>query len=110
MQRSAAGRAGPGPGRRSAAAAPDPHGRGPRLLRRLRALGGILPPATELFRDPAALAALHAWAAVAEPALCMTTVNHYLLCLGSIVQLAPDHGPLGAELAALESGRARAPI
>ncbi|MFF4503700.1 acyl-CoA dehydrogenase [Streptomyces sp. NPDC001401] len=75
------------------------------LLYRLRALGESLPPARRLFDDPAQLAALNAWAAVADPCLSMTTLVHHLLCLGSLTQLSEDPERLEAHLAALEAGR-----
>ncbi|ANS63154.1 hypothetical protein SLINC_0930 [Streptomyces lincolnensis] len=81
--------------------------RGERLLRRLRVLGEELPPARRLFEDPAQLAALHAWTAVADPALCLTALVHYLLCLGSMAQLSAEPAALEARMAALESGRAK---
>ena len=81
--------------------------RGERLLRRLRALGEELPPARRLFEDPAHLATLHAWTAVADPALCLTALVHYLLCLGSLAQLSDEPAALEAHMAALESGRAK---
>lgn len=86
---------------------PDPAGRGDHVRRRLHGLAVGLPTARELLRTPERLAALHAWTAVAEPALCMTAVNHYLLCLGSMAQLAPDHEALKDQFTALESGRAK---
>ncbi|GAA3876383.1 hypothetical protein GCM10023084_31690 [Streptomyces lacrimifluminis] len=90
------------------AADPGAHGvRSERLLRRLRALGEELPPARRLFEDPARLAALHAWTAVADPGLCMTALVHYLLCLGSMAQLSDDPAALETRMAALESGRTK---
>ncbi|MFC9842595.1 acyl-CoA dehydrogenase [Streptomyces sp. NPDC060223] len=82
-------------------------GHGERLLRRLRILGEELPPARSLFDDPAQLATLHAWAAVADPSLCLTALVHYLLCLGSMDQLSDAPAVLEAHMAALESGRAK---
>ena len=90
-----------------APAVPDPARRGARLARRMRRLSEGLAPAGGLHQDPARLAALHAWIMVSEPALCLTACVHYLLCLGSIVQLAGEPGELKEQVEALESGRAR---
>jgi acyl-CoA oxidase len=92
---------GPGPG--TAASVGD----GERILQRLRALGELLPPARRLFDEPAQLAAVHAWAAVADPSLCLAALVHYLLCLGSMAQLSGAPGSLETHMAALESGRAK---
>ncbi|MFD7019106.1 acyl-CoA dehydrogenase [Streptomyces sp. NPDC059928] len=90
-----------------APAAPQPTGRDARLTARLRRLTRALPPARELFRSPAQLAALIAWSAAAEPALCMTVINHSVLGLGSLISLAPEHGPLRAQFESLETARAK---
>ncbi|MER5217206.1 acyl-CoA dehydrogenase [Streptomyces sp. NPDC002838] len=91
------------------ALASQPPAESPRelLLPRLRELGESLPPARRLLDDPAQLAALNAWAAVADPSLCMTTMVHHLLCLGSLTQLSDDPGRLEVHMAAMESGRAK---
>ncbi|MFD7341694.1 acyl-CoA dehydrogenase [Streptomyces violascens] len=90
-----------------APAAPEPTGRDARLTARLRRLTRALPPARELFRSPAQLAALIAWSAAAEPALCMTLINHSILGLGSLISLAPDHSPLRKQFESLETARAK---
>ncbi|MFI0977425.1 acyl-CoA dehydrogenase [Streptomyces sp. NPDC021093] len=90
--------------------APDdgpPVSREQRLTGRLRALCASLPPARALLADPDQLAAVLSWAAVSDPALCMTLVTHQVLCLGSMAQLAPDHDALADEFDALETGRAK---
>ncbi|MFD3515734.1 acyl-CoA dehydrogenase [Streptomyces sp. NPDC058657] len=74
---------------------------------RLRRLTRALPPAEELLRDPARLAAVQVWAAVADPSLYMAVLNHYVLCLGSIVTLAGDTGKPVAQRKALENGHAK---
>ncbi|MGW7414682.1 acyl-CoA dehydrogenase family protein [Streptomyces sp. NPDC054863] len=84
-----------------------PTSREERLTGRLRALCDCLPPARELLADPDQLAAVLSWAAVSDPALCMTLITHQVLCLGSMAQLAPDHGALADEFDALETGRAK---
>jgi acyl-CoA oxidase len=76
------------PAEPSVAGAGDNH----RTYRRLRALAAVLPPVPDLLRDPQWLAALSAGTAVADPALYMTVVNHYILCLGSVHLPGPD-GP-----------------
>jgi len=86
---------------------PGPVNRSRHLVHGLRRLTLGLPTARLLLSAPDRMAALHAWTAVADPALCMTAVNHYLLCLGSMAQLAPDHAALESHFDALESGRAR---
>lgn len=85
----------------------DPSGRDAHLTRRLRRLAESLPTAREMFRTPAQLAALIAWSAAAEPALCMTLINHTILGLGSMVHLAPDHTPLDKKFEQLESVQAK---
>ncbi|MDO0909388.1 acyl-CoA dehydrogenase [Streptomyces sp. DT2A-34] len=82
-------------------------GDGERILRRLRVLGELLPPARRLFDEPAQLATVHAWSAVADPSLCLAALVHYLLCLGSMAQLSGESEPLETHMAALESGRAK---
>lgn len=86
---------------------PDAPRRGVRIAQRLRRLGEGLPPIGHLYEDPARLTTLHAWIVVAEPALCLAACVHYLLCLGSIVQLAPEPEELKESVEALQSGRAR---
>ncbi|WP_155057502.1 acyl-CoA dehydrogenase family protein [Streptomyces blattellae] len=81
--------------------------RGGHLLRRLGALGEVLPPGHDPFADPARLAAAHAWAAVADPPLCLAALVHYVLCLGSLARLSDEPGRLAPEMAALRSGRAK---
>ncbi|WP_189967910.1 acyl-CoA dehydrogenase [Streptomyces violascens] len=66
-----------------------------------------LPAARRMLRAPEQLAALIAWTAAAEPALCMTLINHTLLGLGSMTHLAPDHAPLEKKFETLESARAK---
>ncbi|MEC4020688.1 acyl-CoA dehydrogenase family protein [Streptomyces sp. H27-D2] len=88
-------------------AAPGPERIGTRVARRQSQLGRGLPTARELFEDPARLAALHAWAMAADPALCMASLVHYLLCLGSMLHLAAEPEGIKAHVQALESGRAR---
>ncbi|KUN95668.1 acyl-CoA dehydrogenase [Streptomyces caeruleatus] len=78
---------------------------GGQLLDRLRRLGEPLP--YDLFDDPARLTAAHAWAAVADPSLCLAALVHHLLCLGSMVQLGGDSADLTSRMAALRSGRAK---
>ena len=90
---------GPEPG------AAERHGsRGSRSVQSLLRLVRGLPPARRLFQDPAQLAALHSWAVVADPALCMAALLHYQLCLTSMLELAPDHGELKESFEAFESG------
>jgi hypothetical protein len=76
-------------------------------VRRLRRLARLLPPARDLYREPAKLAALQAWAAVADPALSMAALIHYQLCLGSLVMLSPDPDRLKNVFEALETGRVK---
>ncbi len=76
-------------------------------VRRLRRLARMLPPARDLYREPAELAALQAWAAVADPALSMAALIHYQLCLGSLVMLGPDPDRLKDVFESLETGRAK---
>ncbi|GHE05669.1 acyl-CoA dehydrogenase family protein [Streptomyces alanosinicus] len=80
-------------------------GPGPQLLCHLRLLGETLP--YDLFDDPARLATAHAWAAVADPSLCLAALVHHLLCLGSMAQLGDGSGQLGPRGQALRSGRAK---
>ncbi|MFJ8387754.1 acyl-CoA dehydrogenase [Streptomyces sp. NPDC094438] len=85
----------------------DPAGRDAHLTLRLRRLSENLPSARHMLQAPEQLAALIAWTAAAEPALCMTLINHTLLGLGSMTRLAPDHAPLEKKLDQLESARAK---
>ena len=81
---------------------------GRQLLQRLGLLGDTLPH--DLFDDPARLAAVHAWAAVADPSLCLAALVHHLLCLGSIVQLgdgSDGSDDMVSRIKALRSGRAK---
>ncbi|MBO8192204.1 hypothetical protein ITI46_11080 [Streptomyces oryzae] len=74
----------------------------------LARLARVLPPARELLGDRDWAAALSACTALADPALYMTVVNHYVLCLGSVVASADERQLGTAELARmvedLESG------
>ncbi|MFE9768031.1 acyl-CoA dehydrogenase [Streptomyces sp. NPDC005808] len=81
--------------------------RGKQLLRRLGTLGEALPPGHDPFADPARLAAAHAWAAVADPPLCLAALVHHVLCLGSMAHLSAEPDALAPEMAALLSGRAK---
>ena len=99
--------------RRLLAQGPDPgadtseHRSGNRSGRSIRTLLRLvrgLPPARQLFQDPAQLAALHAWAVVADPGLCMAALVHFQLCLASMVELAPDQSELKDSFEAFESG------
>ncbi|BFV60451.1 hypothetical protein KCMC57_up55550 [Kitasatospora sp. CMC57] len=92
---------GPGP------AGPDLTDREPRLRRRLRRLADSLPPGRELLDRPEQLGALFGWVAAADPPLTMVLINHYLLALNSMDQLAPDHDLLKSHFEALERGRAK---
>uniref|UniRef100_A0AAU2UX45 Acyl-CoA oxidase n=1 Tax=Streptomyces sp. NBC_00003 TaxID=2903608 RepID=A0AAU2UX45_9ACTN len=85
----------------------DPAGRDAHLTLRLRRLAESLPPARDMFRAPGQLGALIAWTAAAEPALCMTLINHTVLGLGSMIHLAPDHAPLEKKFTQLESAGAK---
>ncbi|MGI5346998.1 acyl-CoA dehydrogenase [Streptomyces sp. CA-250714] len=74
----------------------------------LARLARVLPPARELLRDRDSMAALSACTALVDPALYMTIVNHYILCLGSVVASADERQLHTADLARvvdeLESG------
>ncbi|MGP3975618.1 acyl-CoA dehydrogenase family protein [Streptomyces sp. 8N114] len=74
----------------------------------LARLARVLPPARELLGDRDWAAALSACTALADPALYMTVVNHYVLCLGSVVASADEQQLCTADLARvvddLESG------
>ena len=76
--------------------------------RELERLARALPPARELLRDRAWMAALSACSALVDPALYMTVVNHYVLCLGSVVASADERqlrtAELGEVVEELESG------
>jgi acyl-CoA oxidase len=78
-------------------AAPDMASKTHRMAQRLGRLAGAMPPITDLFRRPEQLTAMHAWAAVSEPSLCMTTLTHYMLCLNSVVSLSGDPAELRSE-------------
>lgn len=94
-------------------AGPQAAGPNHRTYRRLCALAEVLPPVPQLLRDPRWLAALSAGTAVADPALYMTVVNHYILCLGSVHLPVPGRGAADPEearnpsdqVAALETAR-----
>jgi len=66
--------------------------------RRLRRLAAALPPAAEVYRDARLLAAVSEAVAVADPALYQTFLSHYVLCVGSVVDLgrAPGADARGA--------------
>ncbi|MFF4180302.1 acyl-CoA dehydrogenase [Streptomyces sp. NPDC001750] len=78
-----------------------------RVHRRLRLLAGQLPPVEELFAAPEQLAVVGACAGLVDPPLHMAVINHYLLCLGSVVALADDPAEIGAPWQALATGRTR---
>ncbi|MDC0770687.1 acyl-CoA dehydrogenase family protein [Streptomyces sp. HD] len=78
---------------------------GAQLLQQLGLLSETLP--YDLFDDPARLTAAHAWAAVADPSLCLAALVHHLLCLGSMAELGNGSDDLTFRMAALRSGRAR---
>ncbi|MDT0321629.1 acyl-CoA dehydrogenase family protein [Streptomyces millisiae] len=88
-------------------AAPDGTSRNHLAHGRLARLAEVLPPAHDLLRDGEWMAALSASTAVLDPTLYMTVVNHYVLCLGSVVA-STEPGQIGGDLAetvtALESG------
>ncbi|MFG2226304.1 acyl-CoA dehydrogenase [Streptomyces sp. NPDC048644] len=75
--------------------------------RRLRLLAGNLPPVAELLRDPEQLAVLSECAALVEPPLYMAVINHYVLCLRSVVALTDDPAGIGAPWRALATGRTK---
>lgn len=60
--------------------------------RRLRRLAAVLPPAAEVYRDARLLAAVSEAVAVADPALYQTFLSHYVLCVGSVVDLGRAPG------------------
>ncbi|MBQ1125310.1 hypothetical protein [Streptomyces sp. B15] len=74
----------------------------------LERLAKVVPPAGVLLKDPEWMAALSACTVLGDPALYMTVVNHYVLCLGSVVDSASEQQLAAADLAqvvgALESG------
>ncbi|MEU9121573.1 acyl-CoA dehydrogenase [Streptomyces sp. NPDC048506] len=88
-------------------AAAGPTDRAHRLHRRLRRLAETLPPAAELCRDPQRLALLSECVAVVDPPLYMATLSHYVLCLGSVVELTDDPARLGRRWDALASARSK---
>ncbi len=55
---------------------------------KLRRLAAVLPPATQVYRDSRLLAAISEAVAVADPALYQTFLSHYVLCVGSVADLA----------------------
>lgn len=55
---------------------------------KLRRLAAELPPATQVYRDSRLLAAISEAVAVADPALYQTFLSHYVLCVGSVADLA----------------------
>jgi acyl-CoA oxidase len=85
----------------------SPASRDRRLSELLQDLCSALPPARTLLADPDQLATVLSWAAVSDPALCMTLITHHVLCLGSMAQLAPDHHALADTFDALEAGRVK---
>lgn len=66
---------------------------GKSLLHRLGQLGTLLPPADRLLDTPDRLATVHAWAAVADPSLCLAALVHHMLCLGSMTRLGSPPDP-----------------
>lgn len=56
--------------------------------RRLRRLAAALPPAVQVYRDARLLAAVSEAVALADPALYQTFLSHYVLCVGSVAELA----------------------
>ncbi|WP_369355489.1 acyl-CoA dehydrogenase [Streptomyces sp. cg2] len=78
-----------------------------RTHRRLRLLADNLPPVHRLFRDPEQLAALGECVALVDPPLYMTVINHYVLCLGSIVTLTDDPASVGRPWQDLATGRSK---
>ncbi|MFH8337994.1 acyl-CoA dehydrogenase [Streptomyces sp. AM6-12] len=81
--------------------------RGAQLLHVLGLMGQTLPPPEKIFEDPARLAAVHAWAAVTDPPLCLAALVHHTLCLGSMIQLGSYPAYLAERMAALTAGRAK---
>ncbi|MEK2477753.1 acyl-CoA dehydrogenase [Streptomyces noursei] len=84
-----------------------PEDRTHQVHRRLRLLADNLPPVGELFRNPEQLAVLSDCAALVDPPLYMAVVNHYVLCLGSVVTLTDDPAALGRPWRNLTAGRAK---
>ncbi|GAA0947534.1 acyl-CoA dehydrogenase family protein [Virgisporangium aurantiacum] len=82
-------------------------GRTRRMAHLLGRVAGCMPPAHELFDKPERLITAHAWAAVSEPALFMSLVTHYTLCLNSVFSLSGDPAELSEELRDLETGRVK---
>ncbi|MFI1733017.1 acyl-CoA dehydrogenase [Streptomyces acidicola] len=80
---------------------------GERLLHHLRLMGQALPAPGRIFDDPAVLAAVHAWAAVTDPSLCLAALVHHTLCLGSMAQLTEKPEHLGPRMRALTSGHSK---
>ncbi|MFE4016878.1 acyl-CoA dehydrogenase [Streptomyces sp. NPDC059101] len=78
-----------------------------RVHRRLRLIVDNLPTVGELFRDPEQLAVVGECVALADPPLYMAVLNHYALCLGSVVTLADDPAAIGGPWQALTSGRTK---
>ncbi|MFF2808374.1 acyl-CoA dehydrogenase [Streptomyces sp. NPDC058000] len=78
-----------------------------RVHRRLRLIVDNLPTVGELFRDPEQLAVVGECVALADPPLYMAVLNHYVLCLGSVVTLTDDPAALGRPWQALATGRAK---
>lgn len=76
--------------------------------RRLRRLAAVLPPAAEVYRDARLLAAVSEAVAVADPALYQTFLSHYVLCVGSVVDLgrAPVAATAGTDDAGVVDGSA----
>lgn len=90
-----------------AATAAGAGGRTRRMAHLLGRVAGCLPPAREMFQRPERLTTAHAWAAVSEPALFMSMVTHYTLCLNSVLSLSGDPAELSDEVRDLESGRVK---
>ncbi|MGW8378363.1 acyl-CoA dehydrogenase [Streptomyces sp. ODS28] len=82
-------------------------GHNARAHRDLRRLAQVVGPVRRMARGPRLLAAMSEGLAVADPPLYMTALNHYVLCLGSVLALCPDPARLAGELEALESARVK---
>ncbi|MGW7518614.1 acyl-CoA dehydrogenase family protein [Streptomyces sp. NPDC054796] len=75
--------------------------------RQLRALAQALPSPWELCENPEALVTLNEQVALADPVLCMAVINHYVLCLNSVLSLSADPAALASEVEDLGAGRTK---
>lgn len=76
-------------------------------ITQISSLASSLPSVQELYKKPKILATLHAWIAVSDPSLFMSSLLQYLLCARSLIQLSSFKDQTKKWLDELDSGHAK---